>query len=334
MTDAPLLVSTAEGLYCPSGDFHIDPLTPVPRAVITHGHADHARPGCRHYLAARPSGPILKHRLGRDISLMMLDYGETLHLSGLKLSLHPAGHILGSAQVRIESAGQVWVVSGDYKIGADPTCAAFTPLACHTFVTESTFGLPVFNWPSQKAVLVDINAWWLENQKMGKTCIMFAYALGKAQRILAGLDPAIGPIFTHGAVEKINQCYRRRRIALPATRYVGDVEDEAAFKGAMVVAPPSADGNTWTRRFNKPARAFASGWMHIRGHRRRRVVDRGFVISDHCDWQGLNQTIVDTGAETVWVTHGYATELVRWLQEQGLDARTVPTHVSDDTTDD
>ena len=303
------------------------------RAVITHGHADHARPGCRHYLAARQSGSILKHRLGRNISLMLLAYGERLHLGGLTLSLHPAGHVLGSAQVRIESAGQVWVVSGDYKIGADATCTPFTPLPCHTFVTESTFGLPVFNWPSQKKVLADINGWWRGNRELGKTSILFAYSLGKAQRILAGLDPAIGPIFTHGAVEKINQCYRRQSIALPATRYVGDVENRAAFGGAMVVAPPSADGNTWTRRFKKPARAFASGWMHIRGHRRRRGVDRGFVISDHCDWQGLNQAIADTNAETVWVSHGYASELVRWLQGQGRDAHLVPPPSDDDATD-
>ena len=330
MSGEPLLETTSFGLYCPMGDFFIDPWKPVDRAVITHGHADHARPGCRNYLATNQSGSILAHRLGPEIDMQLLTYGETVFLNGVKLSLHPAGHILGSAQVRLEYGGQVWVVSGDYKTGFDATCAPFEPLKCHTFVTESTFGLPVFNWRSQKEIFADINRWWRNNQAQGITSIMFAYALGKAQRILAGLDPSIGRIFTHGAVENINSCYRQQGIPLPDTRYVAEVEDKSEFEGAMVLAPPSADTAAWTRRFGKSVRAFASGWMHIRGNRRRRAVDRGFVLSDHCDWNGLNQSIRETGAESIWVTHGYANELVRWLQGQGLEARVVPTEYGGD----
>jgi putative mRNA 3-end processing factor len=329
----PLLELTPHGLYCLRGDFFIDPWRPVERAVITHAHADHARGGSQHYLASTPSAAILKHRLGPDISLQLLDYAEALDLNGVKVSLHPAGHVLGSAQVRIEAGGQVWVVSGDYKTDGDATCAAFEPLACHTFVTESTFGLPVFNWQAQQTVVAAINRWWRINRDQGRTSLLFAYALGKAQRILSGLDAAIGPIFTHGAVETINGCYRQAGIVLPDTRPVSSVDDPCQFDGAMVIAPPSANTGAWTRRFKQVSRAFASGWMRIRGHRRRRSVDRGFVLSDHCDWPGLNRAIAETGAETVWVTHGYAPELVRWLTDQGFDAHVVDSHVDGDRAD-
>ena len=332
-TSRPLLELTPYGLYCPRGDFYIDPWKPVDRAVITHAHADHARAGSRCYLASEPSAGILKHRLGQKIRLQLLDHGERLDLDGLKLSLHPAGHILGSCQVRLEAGGQVWVVSGDYKTGADATCSAFEPLACHTFVTESTFGLPVFNWPSQTAILADINDWWRSNRDQGATSLLFAYALGKAQRVLSGLDASIGPILTHGAVENINACYRQQGVALPHTRPVSAISDPSQFKGAMVIAPPSANTGAWTKRFKRVSRAFASGWMHIRGHRRRRSVDRGFVLSDHCDWPGLNRAIAETSAETVWVTHGYASELVRWLADQGLNAQVVPTRFNGEIDD-
>lgn len=320
----PLLEPSSSGLYCPRGDFFIDPRVPVARAVITHAHADHARPGSGRYLTARPGGAILKHRLGQDIQLQTVDYGETLDCHGIRLSLHPAGHILGSAQVRLEHAGQVWVVSGDYKVGADATCAPFEPLICHTFITEATYGLPVFHWPPQQTVIDEINVWWRRNRDQGRTSLLLAYSLGKAQRVLAGLDPTIGPIFTHGAVEAINAGYRERGVELPDTRPVSEVDPVDGRVGALVLAPPSADTVAWTRRFGDLSRAFASGWMQIRGHRRRRAVDRGFVLSDHCDWPGLNQTIRDTTAASVWVTHGYAVELARWLREQGCDARVLP----------
>jgi len=328
-----LLEMTASGLYCRLGDFFIDPWRAVKRAIVTHCHSDHARRGMASYLVSTAGERVLTSRLGDDIQRQTLEYGETMSVNGLKLSLHPAGHILGSAQVRIEHRGEVWVVSGDYKVDPDPTCASFEPLTCHTFITESTFGLPIFKWRPQQELFEDINSWWCRNCQLGQTSIIYAYALGKAQRLTAGLDPSIGPIFAHGAVEKFNHSYRESGVHLPATRHVGEVQYKKEFAGALVIAPPSADGTPWIRRFGQPAKAFASGWMQIRGNRRRRAVDRGFVLSDHSDWTGLLETIRKTRAENVWVTHGYAAELVRWLQEKGLNAREVTTRFSGERDD-
>ena len=328
MSHDKLLKITGAGLYCRRGDFFIDPWQPVDRAVITHAHADHARPGCRRYLAATDSEGLLRLRLGEDIRLQPVAYGESVALNGVSVSLHPAGHVLGSAQVRIEHKDEVWVVSGDYKIESDATCAAFEQLKCHTLVTESTFGLPVFKWRPQADIFADINNWWRSNQVQGKTSVLFAYSLGKAQRVIAGLDAATGPIFTHGAVENVNQCYQQAGIRLPATRHVATVDGKNAFASAMVVAPPSADTPAYTKKFANPGKAFASGWMQIRGMRRRRAVDRGFVLSDHCDWNGLIDSIMASEAQTVWVTHGYSAEVVQYLKERGLNARRVDTRFS------
>jgi putative mRNA 3-end processing factor len=325
MEKMDLVEWTANGLYCPAGGFYIDPRRPVHRAVITHAHADHARWGCDRYLCAAEGEPLLRARLGAEIRLQTLDYGQSLGFDGLKLSLHPAGHILGSSQVRLEHRGRVAVVTGDFKTEPDSTCRAFEPIRCHTLITESTFGLPVFRWPPQQKIFAEINAWWRRNRALGHTSVLFAYALGKAQRILAGLDAATGPIFIHGAVEKFNRCYRTAGVRLPDTCYVGDVDSKRSFEGAMVMAPPSADIPVWIKKFSSPARAFASGWMRIRGNRRRRSVARGFVLSDHADWDGLLAAIHATGAESVGVTHGYAAELVRWLQETGRHAEAIPT---------
>ena len=323
-----LLEITAAGIYCRPGDFYIDPWQAVDRVVITHAHADHARPHCQRYLATADSEGLLRLRLGEDIRLQVAAYGETVTLNGVSVSLHPAGHVLGSAQVRIEHKGEVWVVSGDYKIKMDATCAAFEQLKCHTFITESTFGLPVFNWRPQADIFRDINNWWRSNQADKKTSVLFAYSLGKAQRVIAGLDAAIGPIFTHGAVENVNNCYRQAGISLPATRHVSSIAEKKVFVGGMVVAPPSADTPAYTKKFANASKAFTSGWMQIRGMRRRRAVDRGFVLSDHSDWNGLIKTIMASKAENIWVTHGYSAEVVQYLQEQGLNARQVDTQFS------
>jgi putative mRNA 3-end processing factor len=315
-----LVQATPRGLYCPPGDFHIDPWRPVDRAVITHAHADHARRGHGRYLAARAGERVLRARLG-DIEVQAVDYGEAVEINGVRVSLHPAGHVLGSAQVRLEHRGEVWVVSGDYKVEPDPTCAAFEPVRCHVFVSESTFGLPVYRWSRGAALFDEVNRWWRANAEAGRASVVYAYAFGKAQRILAGVDPSIGPMVCHGAVEALNRAYRDSGVALPPTVLATDVTDRAALSRALVVAPPSAQASPWLKRFGEFSDAFASGWMQLRGARRRRAVDRGFVLSDHADWPGLVQAIRESEATRVFVTHGYVPVMVRWMQEQGWDAQ-------------
>ncbi len=312
------------GIYCPAADAYIDPWRPVARALITHGHSDHARAGHGAYLATKTAAPVLRHRLG-DIRLDTLDYGETLQIGDARISFHPAGHVPGSAQIRIAVGGAVWVVSGDYKTAADGLSEPFEPVRCHVFVSECTFGLPIYHWPSEAELARQINGWWAETRAKGQTAVLGCYALGKAQRVLRLLDPGIGPILTHGAVEATNAVLRGQGIALPDTVAVQPGLDLTACRGAMVLAPPSALGSAWMRRFGPVSTGIASGWMQLRGVRRRRGADRGFVMSDHADWAGLNAAIAATGAERVFVTHGYTTPFARWLQEQGYAAGIVQT---------
>ena len=293
--------------------------------MITHAHGDHARPGSRAYLAAQPGLPVLRTRLGEDAAIEGLAYGEARDINGVKVSLHPAGHVLGSSQVRIEHGGEVWVVSGDYKLDPDPTCAPFEPVRCHTFITESTFGLPIYRWRTPGEIFADVNAWWRANAAAGRASVLFGYAFGKAQRVLASVDASIGPIVVHGAVDVLNRGYRDCGVRLPETRMVTDFEAKKDFAGALVVAPPSAQSSPWLKRFGDYSDAFASGWMAIRGARRRRVVDQGFVLSDHADWPSLNRAIDSTGAERVFVTHGHTAPLVQWLTERGFEAHTMKT---------
>ncbi|WP_334189662.1 ligase-associated DNA damage response exonuclease [Noviherbaspirillum sp.] len=314
-----MVVTRREGLYCVPGGFYIDPWRPVDRAVITHAHADHARIGHGRYLAAAPGAGVLKSRLG-DINLDTLPYGESVVHNGVTISLHPAGHVLGSAQVRLEHRGEVWVASGDYKVEADATCAPFEPVRCHTFITESTFGLPIYQWRPQDDVYTDINDWWRRNAADERASVLYCYAFGKAQRILSGIDPTIGPIICHGAVEPLNRAYREAGVPLPPTRMVTDVADKAELRRALVLAPPSAGASPWIKRFGDYSDGFASGWMLLRGARRRRSVDRGFVLSDHADWPRLMRAIKSTEAQRVIVTHGQIAVMVRWLQQNGLEA--------------
>lgn len=320
-----LVEPTPRGLYCPAGDFYIDPWTTADRAVITHAHGDHARPGSAHYLAAACGVAVLRTRLGEEAVIEGVPYGEERLVNGVKVSLHPAGHVLGSSQVRIEHGGEVWVVSGDYKLDPDPTCDPFEPVRCHTFITESTFGLPVYRWCKPGETFAKVNAWWRANAAAGRASVIFAYAFGKAQRILASVDASIGPLIVHGAVDVLDRGYEACGVKLPETRMVADFEARKDFAGALVVAPPSAQGSPWLRRFGDYSDAFASGWMAIRGARRRRAVDQGFVLSDHADWPSLQKAIASTGAERVYVTHGFIEPMVRWLGEQGYDAQPMPT---------
>jgi len=331
-TRTPVLSFTDKGLYCAAGDFYIDPWRPVARALITHGHADHARSGHGSYLATDIAAPVMRHRLG-DINLETVSYGHTLTLGDALVSFHPAGHVPGSAQIRVEVNGEVWVASGDYKLDDDGLSDPFEPVACHSFITESTFGLPAFRWPAQDRVADEINAWWRDCVAQGKTPLLGAYALGKAQRLMRMLDTSIGPILTHGAVEATNAVMRDQGIALPGTVPVTRDTDIKAHKGALVLAPPSAFGSAWARKFGAVSTGFASGWMGLRGVRRRRAADRGFIISDHADWDGLNSAIKATGAENIYVTHGYTEIFTRWLNDQGYNAAVVKTEYEGETLD-
>ena len=321
-----LLQTTDAGLYCPQGNFHIDPWRPVERAVITHAHADHARSGSAAYLAATPGQHLMRTRLGADIDLQCLDYGETITENGVTVSLHPAGHVLGSAQIRLEYQGEIAVVAGDYKVTPDPTCATFEPVRCHTFVTESTFGLPIYRWETSEEIFAGVDRWWRANRDAKKTSVIFAYALGKAQRVMAGVDASIGPIYLHGATEVVTRAYRASGVALPETKPVSAESRKHEFAGSLVIAPPSAAGTPWMRKYEPYSDAMASGWMRVRGTRRRRALDRGFVLSDHADWPGLLWAIEATGADNVLVTHGSTHELARYLRERGKNADVLATH--------
>ncbi|HSV35192.1 MAG TPA: ligase-associated DNA damage response exonuclease [Ramlibacter sp.] len=324
-----LIIQRPEGLYCPPGDFYIDPWRPVDRAVITHAHSDHARIGHGHYLAAAPSEGVLRTRLGQ-IDLQTLPYGDGIVHHGVKLTLHPAGHVLGSAQVRLEYDGQVWVASGDYKVAPDRTCAPFEPVQCDVFITESTFGLPIYRWSPDDEIFADINGWWTRNMLAGRASVLTCYSFGKAQRILSGVDPSIGPIIVHGAVEPLNRAYRAAGVHLPRTLMVPEVKDKADLRRALVICPPSAASSPWIRRFGDAQTAFASGWMQLRGARRRGGYDRGFVLSDHADWPGLMGAIGATGAQRIIVTHGSVPVMVRYLTGQGLRAESFDTEYGGD----
>jgi len=320
-----LLEVTESGLYCPPGDFFVDPWRRVPRAIITHAHADHARPGCGRYLCAAPGKLVLRTRIGAAAPIDTLRHGESLTINGVRVSLHPAGHLLGSAQVRLEHAGATWVVSGDYKLQADPTCAGFEPVPCDVFVTESTFGLPVYRWQEPAAIAAEINEWWRTNRDAGRSSVLLAYALGKAQRLAAMVDASIGPIVAHGAVMKMVEAYRASGVRLPPIDRVPPRARRVGDGRALVIAPPSVLGGSWLNLFGAASVAMASGWMLLRGVRRRRGFDRGFVVSDHADFPGLLAAVEASGARRVLVTHGFSDVLARVLRERGLDAEVLPT---------
>jgi putative mRNA 3-end processing factor len=330
MTDRALITVTEHGLYCPLADFYIDPWRPVARAVITHAHSDHARSGSDRYFAAAEGAGILRHRLGAQLPLEPKVYGEIFRIGPAQISLHPAGHVLGSSQVRIQIDGEVWVVSGDYKRAADPTCAAFEPVHCDVLISEATFALPCYSWPAGREVVAEIWRWWQANREQGIASVVFAYALGKAQRVLAELlAHTTDPVYAHGAVLPLVEEYRRAGVAMVPTLPVEKTKS-ADYAGALIIAPPSAAGTPWMRRFGDASTGFCSGWMRIRGARRRRGYDRGFVLSDHADWPALLQTIADSRASKVLLTHGYSDALVRYLREQGRDAAALRTAYGDE----
>lgn len=321
----PLLEFSPRGIYCPPGDFYIDPWKPVRTALITHAHSDHARWGSSFYLAHKHSEAVLRLRLGHDISLTTVEFGQKLTKNGVEVSFHPAGHIIGSAQIRVAYRGEVWVVSGDYKTRDDGISGAFEPVRCHTFITESTFGLPVFKWKPQQEIYGAINQWWQQNRYEGRVSVLCGYSLGKAQRLMHGLDASIGPIYAHGAIANTNDVLENAGLQLPPWQRVETITNKKDFEGGIVIAPPSAINTPWMRRFQPYSTAVASGWMQLRGNKRREAVDRGFILSDHADWDELLSAIEATEAERILVTHGYTHIFSRYLREKGMDAQAVET---------
>jgi len=324
MPRKPLLEFTDKGIYCAKGKFYIDPWKPVDDAVITHAHADHAYVGHKHYLAHNLSREVLYYRLG-EINLQTVEYGETVMKNGVEITLFPAGHVIGSAQIRVVSQGEIWVVSGDYKTEDDGVCAPFEPVACHHFISECTFGMPVYQWKPQSQLFADMNNWWQHNVENNIATVVVGYSLGKAQRIIQNLDLSIGTIYTHGVIENTNEALRRNGVILnPTTRITVDSNKDEVRKG-IIIAPPSAVGSPWMRKFQPYSFGYCSGWMAIRGAKRRRAADRGFVLSDHADWSGLISAIDATGCESVYLTHGYTASFTRYLNDIGFDAHEVHT---------
>lgn len=320
-----LLQFTSSGIYCPKAGVYVDPWNPADFAIITHAHSDHAKWGSRHYLAHRDSESILRLRLGNDISLQTVEYGERFLMNGVHFSLHPAGHVIGSSQIRVEHQGEVWVASGDYKVQDDNFSAVFEPVKCNAFITESTFGLPIYKWPEQKEVLTEIKEWWVENQTQGKASVLMGYALGKMQRLIKNLQPFDKPVFAHGAVYNVNESLRGAGFDLPHIPPVTNEINRKLFQGALIFATPSALHTPWMKKFEPYSTGYCSGWMAVRGAKNRRSVDRGFILSDHADWNDLNSVVNETGAEKVFVTHGYTDTYARWLNEQGIAAEEVNT---------
>lgn len=327
----PLLAFNPNGIYCAAADVYLDPWRKVDKAIISHGHADHSRWGNKKYIAHHNTIPIMKHRLG-EIDVDGKAYGETFTINNVKFSLHPAGHVIGSSQIRVEHKGEVWVFTGDYKDEVDGVCTPFEPVKCDTFITECTFGLPAFKWKPQAEVMSDINQWWAENKAEGRTSVLFGYSLGKAQRLLKHLNPDLGKIYTHGAIENMTEVLREI-VDFPETTRVTRETTKKELNGNLVLAPPSAHGGTWIRKMVPYVTASASGWMTFRGARRRRAIDKGFVMSDHCDWDGLLNSIKATGCEKVICTHGYTDIFSKYLREIGYDARTEATQYEGESDD-
>lgn len=319
-----------EGLYVPQADVYIDPWKPVNKAFITHGHSDHSRYGNKSYISTHSALPVIKHRLGSHINAKGVDYGEEISVNGVKFSFHPAGHIIGSAQIRVEYKGEIWVASGDYKTTPDGVSEDFESIKCHAFITESTFGLPVFKWKPQSEIMSEINDWWRTNKEQGKVSVLAAYSLGKAQRIINNVDHSIGKIFTHGAVENVNEVIRRQGVHLHETTRVVQGQKQSLYAGGLVIAPPSAVDSAWSKKFKDFSSGIASGWMGVRGTRRRRSADRGFVLSDHADWNELVSAVKATEAEKIYVTHGYTDIFSKYLSSIGYYSAVVDTEYTGD----
>jgi putative mRNA 3-end processing factor len=325
----PLIEFSDKGLYCQAGGFYIDPWKPVDKAIITHAHSDHARWGSKYYLCHHDTKPILQLRLGNN-QYQSIGWNEPVYMNGVRITLHPAGHIIGSSQIRVENEGEVWVISGDYKTENDGLSGEFETVKCHTFITESTFGLPIYHWKKQADIFSDIQSWIRKNGEDGKTSILFAYSLGKAQRILLPISEVTEKILVHGAVYNVQEALQNAGWKLPSVQKVTFDTPKELLKGNVVIAPSSAEGSPWIKKFAPYSIGVCSGWMQVRGAVRRRNIDAGFVLSDHADWEGLLSAIKATGAQRVYVTHGFQSAFSRYLTEQGIDGREVKTEYGED----
>ena len=320
---------TTKGIYCTAGDFYIDPWQAVDRAVITHAHSDHARWGSKFYLCHTDSKPLLQHRLGPG-HYQSIDWNVPIYLNGVRITLFPAGHIIGSSQIRIEYNGEIWVVSGDYKVENDGLSGQFEPVKCHHFITESTFGLPIYHWKPQEEIYTSMQNWIRKNQAAGVTSVLIAYSLGKAQRILLPIAEVTDKIFAHGAVYQMHKTLENAGWKLPNMEWVSNETSKEALKGAVVIAPSSAEGSSWLRRFSPYEIGICSGWMQVRGNARRKNADAGFALSDHADWNGLLAVCKATEAECVYATHGFQSVFARYLNEIGIQAKEVKTEYGED----
>lgn len=324
-----LITFTKKGIYCPQGRFYIDPWRPVDLAVITHGHADHARWGMKKYLCHHFTKPILYQRIGLDIECQSVGYGEVVSINGVKVSLHPAGHIIGSAQIRLEYKGYVSVISGDYKVQDDGLSTPFELVKCNEFVTESTFGLPIYNWLEIEDLNKKLQNWVLRNKENGKTSVFIGYSLGKAQRIMKAVE-GLGKIYVHYSIGKLNKAFESVGITLPEYEIADFKERSQHLQHEIVIVPPALLDSSIIRKIPEAATAICSGWMQVRGARRWRSADAGFAMSDHADWNGLLQTVKATEAEMIHVTHGQTEVFSKYLNELGMNADVVTTEFGED----
>ena len=320
---------TKKGIYCIPGKFYLDPWFPVDYAIISHGHADHARWGNKHYLCHNDSKAILKHRIGQDISIESMGYNEPKMINGVQVSFYPAGHIIGSAQIRLEYKGYVIVFSGDYKTQPDFISVPFEPVKCNEFITESTFGLPIYKWKSELELQAELQNWVLQNQQNNRTSVFLGYSLGKAQRIMK-LVEGVDDIFVHSAINNLNNAISDSGIIIPETTLIKPDFDKKEIQNKIVILPPALLGSKLLKRIPNAATAICSGWMHIRGNRRWKGVDAGFAVSDHADWDGLLEAVKATEAEKVYVTHGSQAVFSKYLNEIGIEAHELKTEYGED----
>jgi len=328
---ADLLQFTNKGIYCPPAKVYLDPWRGVEKALITHAHSDHARSGSTAYLSHKDSEAILRLRLNKNLPLQTVSYNEPVDINGVKFSFHPAGHIIGSSQIRVEYKGEVWVFSGDYKLENDGFSVPFEPVKCDVFITECTFGLPVYRWKPQQEIFYSIHQWWKSNAAQGICSVLLGYSLGKAQRLLVNLDTSIGPIYSQTAISNTHDALIEAGFNLPSTLRVDLKASKDVYRSALILAPPATSDAAWMKRFEPYSIGVASGWMGIRGARRRSNVDRGFTLSDHADWPSLVKAVKETEASRIIATHGYSAAFSKWLTEQGYEAQDARTEYSTET---